>query len=241
MTQLLSTKAVNAKDHYVLIIEHEYLVKQIVHQLRNKFPSSVQSDDLIQAGQIGLITAAKTYDATKGASFSTYAGIRIRGSIMDELRTSDWTPRSVSKNIREIAAAKLRVESRKGFSASGREIAEELGVTLQEFHKIYRQASESRLSSTEEFVDDEGASVLNVPTQNFGPQEQFTEEFKVERVTHLISRLPEKEGLVLSLYYDEEMNLKEIAAVLSVSESRISQIHVQAINRLRKQIDSKLN
>lgn len=241
MSQTSTEESSEQCQKQLLVTDHNYLVQQIVHQLRSRFPSSVQSDDLIQAGQIGLIAAARTFKSDKGASFSTYAGIRIRGAIMDELRGSDWTPRSVSKHIREIAAATQRVEARKGFSACAREIAEELGITLKEFHKIHRLAAESRLASTEEYVDEDGSSMLNVPTQTEGPQEQLVKEAQITRVSEAIEQLPEKEKLVLSLYYDEEMNLKEIAVVLGVSESRVSQIHIQAVNRLRKDVDNRLN
>lgn len=218
-----------------LVLENADLVKQIVFKMKRNLPPSVQADDMLQAGTIGLMNAAKRFDSSRGANFSTYAGIRIRGAIMDEVRTSDWTPRSVSRNIREIAAAKRRIEAKSGKRATERAIAHELGITLPEFHRISRLASESRLISTEDHVDDNGASIIDSPSPEQGPQENFLRDTRLKRVSAAIKNLPEKERLVLSLYYDDDLNLKEIAKIMEVSESRISQMHIKAIKRLKKE------
>ncbi len=218
-----------------LILENTDLVKQIVYKMKRNLPPSVQADDMLQAGTIGLMSAAKRFDSSRGANFSTYAGIRIRGAIMDEVRTSDWTPRSVSRNIREIAAAKQRIEAKTGKRATERAIAHELEITLPEFHRISRRASESRLISTEDHVDDNGVSIIDSPSPEQGPQENFLRAIRLKHVSSAIKNLPEKERLVLSLYYDDDLNLKEIAKILEVSESRISQMHIKAIKRLKKE------
>lgn len=222
-------------EHDQLVFDNSDLVKQIVFKMKRNLPPSVQADDMLQAGTIGLMNAAKKFDASRGANFSTYAGIRIRGAIIDEVRTSDWTPRSVSRNIREIAAAKRRIEAKTGKRATERAIANELNITLPEFHRISRLASESRLISTEDHVDENGASIIDSPSPEQGPQENFLRAIRLKRVSSAIKNLPEKERLVLSLYYDEDLNLKEIAKILEVSESRISQMHIKAIQRLKKE------
>ena len=218
-----------------LIREHGKLVRQIAFRMKRNLPPSVQTDDLLQAGVIGLMHAAQNFDASRGANFITYAGIRIRGAIMDEIRTSDWTPRSVARNIREMAAARQRIEARTGKRATDRAIASEMNITLREYHKIHRQAAESRLISTDEHVDENGVSLIDSPSPEQGPAEQLHRSTRFQRVSAAIKRLPEKERLVLALYYDEELNLKEIANILKVSESRVSQLHVKAIERLRKE------
>jgi RNA polymerase sigma factor for flagellar operon FliA len=224
-----------------LLLEHATLVKKIALHIKARLPDSVQTDDLIQAGMIGLLAAVKSFDASKGAKFETYAGIRIRGAILDEVRTSDWTPRSVSKNIRETALAIRRVESRTQKKATDREIAAEMELSLEEYYKISRDAAGAQLLSTEEITDDDGVPFLNAPSTELEPPQQFQNDNLRDRVIQSIDQLPEKERLVMSMYYDDEMNLKEIGAVLGVSESRVSQIHGQALARIRAKIEEELN
>ncbi len=219
-----------------LLAEYAPLVKKIVLHLQARLPDSVQTDDLLQAGMIGLLDAAKSFDPTKGASFETYAGIRIRGAVLDEVRTSDWTPRSVSRNLREMAEAIHRAEARLGRPPTDREIAAEMGLALADYHRIAKDAAAARLMSTDEFVDEEGNNYLNLPSPDEQPDQALFQERFHEYLAQAIERLPERERLVMSLYYDEEMNLKEIGAVLGVSESRVSQIHGQALARLRAEI-----
>ncbi|HHJ18413.1 MAG TPA: FliA/WhiG family RNA polymerase sigma factor [Gammaproteobacteria bacterium] len=216
-----------------LIQEHADLVKQIALRIGAGLPSNIQFDDLYQAGLIGLLQASKSFDATKGASFKTFAGIRIRGAIMDEVRTSDWTPRSVSKNLRDIKAAKQTIENRTGGQASERAIAEQLNISLARYRQIAREAATSQLLSADESSEETRSLVDAIPSPDEDPNEQLQKEAMREFAALAISKLPEKERLVLSLYYDEELSLKDIAVVLSVSESRVSQIHIQAVNRLK--------
>lgn len=220
-----------------LLIEHAPLVKKIALHIKARLPDSVQVDDLIQAGMIGLLDAVKFFDASKGAKFETYAGIRIRGSILDEIRGSDWTPRSVSKNIRETAAAIRRIESRTHKKASDREIALEMELSLEQYHKVSRDAAGAQLLSTEEITDEDGNPFLNISSAELEPQQELHNDDLRRMIMESIDQLPEKEALMMSLYYDEEMNLKEIGAVLGVSESRVSQIHGQALARIRASIE----
>lgn len=197
----------------------------------------MQVDDLIQAGMIGLLEAAQKYDGSKGASFETYAGIRIRGAIVDEMRRGDWAPRSVHRNARRVSEAISRVEARQGRDAEDAEVAAELGVDLDEYHAMLRDTNSSRLFSYEEtFADDASSSFSGESSEFDNPQDNMTRESLKVSLSQAINQLPEREKMVLALYYDEELNLKEIGQILGVSESRVSQIHSQAASRLRSRL-----
>lgn len=216
-----------------LIAKHAPLVKKIAHHLLARLPASVQVEDLIQAGMIGLLEAAKKYESSKGATFETYAGIRIRGSMMDEVRKGDWVPRSVHRNARRISEAIKIIEDREGRDARDEEIANELNMTLDEYFACLKDSNSGKLFSLDE-VTESGEGMIDAGEHDHeGPgQQHFEAEFKTSLVNE-IANLPEREQMVLSLYYEEELNLKEIGLVLSVSESRVSQIHSQAAIRLR--------
>jgi RNA polymerase sigma factor for flagellar operon FliA len=218
-----------------IIQQYAPLVKRIAHHLMGRMPASVILDDLIQAGMIGLLEAAKKYDASKGASFETYAGIRIRGSIIDEVRRGDWTPRSVHRNGRRISETIQKVEAETGKEASDSQIAAEMNISVAEYHELLRDSVESRLFSYEELTStdgDDGPSE-QLAGDDPGPSHHGEESAFKRALADAINTLPDREKLVLSLYYDEELNLKEIGEVLGVSESRVSQIHSQAAHRLR--------
>lgn len=220
-----------------LATQHAPLVKRIAHHLLMRMPSSVQLDDLIQSGMIGLLEAARKYDVSKGASFETYAGIRIRGAMLDEIRRGDWAPRSVHRKSREVAAAVKSVEMRTGSDAKDHEVAEELGIDLETYYTILQDASGSRLFSFDDLTEGGDDSALEAASGEIsGPAEELQDEDFRSHLAEAIEGLPEREKLVLALYYDEELNLKEIGEVLGVSESRISQIHSQAALRLRARL-----
>ncbi len=223
------------QDQNALIERHALLVKRIGLHLMTRLPSSVQLDDLLQAGMIGLLDAARNYDGSKGASFETYAGIRIRGAMIDEIRRGDWVPRSVHRNTRRISEAIDVVEQQHGRDAKDAEVAVQLGVSLDEYHSMLNEAACGRVVGIEDLgVSDDVLS--GEPEDDEDSNKAFSglakERFQ-QALAEGISHLPEREALVLSLYYDEEMNLKEIGQILSVSESRVSQIHSQAMHRLR--------
>ncbi len=222
------------KSSQEVIEQHTTLVKRIAHHLLARLPSNVVLEDLIQAGMVGLLEAAKKYDATKGASFETYAGIRIRGSIIDEVRRGDWTPRSVHRNGRRVSEAIQIIESRTGRDAQDGEVAAELDISVTEYHALLKDSSESRLFSFDKLTgpQDEGPGET-IASNEPNPSEEFEQKDFMKAIAREIQGLPEREKLVLSLYYDEELNLKEIGKVLGVSESRVSQIHSQAALRLR--------
>jgi RNA polymerase sigma factor for flagellar operon FliA len=216
-----------------LVREYAPLVKRIAHHMVSRMPSSVQPDDLIQSGMIGLLEAASKYDASKGASFETYAGIRIRGAMLDEIRKGDWVPRSVHRNTREVSNAMVQLEKKLGRDATDREVAEEMGVTLAEYFHILKDTQGSKLFSFEEIP---GTSETGVKSDSPNPMEQIQNRDFQRCLAEAIATLPEREQLVLSLYYDDELNLKEIGEVLGVGESRVSQIHSQAALRLRSKL-----
>lgn len=211
------------------------LVNRIAYHLKGRLPDSVMVDDLIQSGVIGLIEAMGKFDTTQGASFETYAGIRIRGAMLDEIRKGDWTPRSVYRKARQVSEAINNVENRVSRSARDEEIAEEMDVSLKEYHHILQDTSSSHLLSIDE-PDHEELSEGRIIGQTSTPLGELSEEGFKQAVVEQIHVLPEKEKLVMSLYYDEELNLREIGQVLEVSESRVSQIHSQAIKRLKSRL-----
>jgi RNA polymerase sigma factor for flagellar operon FliA len=216
-----------------LVTEHAPLVKRIVYHMMGRLPATVSVDDLIQAGLIGLLEASRNYDPSQGASFETYAGIRIRGAVLDEVRKNDWAPRSVYKKARTISEAVRKIENREGRDARDLEVAEELGVSIDEYNQMLQDASGQRLTSFDEVTGQDEAMIDTVAGNASEPFDGVqTSDFR-KALAASIAGLPERERLVMALYYDEELNLREIGEVLGVTESRVSQIHSQAILRLR--------
>lgn len=224
------------KAAHQLVEDHAPLVKKIALHLLARLPASVQLDDLMQAGMIGLLEAAQKYEATKGASFETYAGIRIRGAIVDEIRKGDWVPRSVHRNSRRIAQAIKVVEDRTGREAMDSEVADELEMTLPEYHACLADSNSGRLFSLDELNESGDVPIDNEDAVPDAPFEALSSAGFRQSLATAINGLPEREKLVLSLYYQEELNLKEIGAVIGVSESRVSQIHSQAAMRLKARL-----
>ncbi len=218
------------------VMQHAPLVKRIAYHLLNRLPDSVQVDDLIQAGMLGLLEAIKNYDASQGASFDTYAGIRIRGSMLDEVRRSDWTPRSVHKKSRMVSDAIRTIENRTGREARDIDVAEYLGIAMDEYNHILQDSSSCRVFSVEELAEDGDHYLDEALDREQEPADDLSREGFQQALANAILGLPERERLVISLYYDEELNLREIGEVLNVSESRVSQISTQAVLRLRSRL-----
>ncbi len=229
--------ALNYTDDEDVLSRYAPLVKKIALHLQAKLPASVQLDDLIQAGMIGLLNAAKSFQAGKGAKFETWAGTRIRGAMIDEVRGSDWTPRSTAKQMREVAAAINRVQAKLKRQPTDREIAGEMGISIEEYHHIAQDLATVKMLSAEELSEIEGEDFGEIQSSEMQPEQVAHERDLGRLLAQAIDELPEREKLVMSLYYDEELNLKEIGAVLRVSESRVSQIHGQAVARLRARVD----
>lgn len=214
-----------------LVTRHAELVKRIAYHLAGRLPPSVDVADLIQAGMLGLLEAASNYAANRGASFETYAGIRIRGAMIDALRKLDWAPRSVHRKARAVAAAMREIEKETGRDAKDGEIATKMGVGLEEYHSIVQDAASCRLASL-----DDAAATNVAPDDTADPFREVADEDFRAALAQSIDALPERERLVMSLYYSDGLNLKEIGAVLKVTESRVCQLHGQALVRLKARL-----
>ncbi len=229
----ISTSTREPLDYDALMTEYAPLVKRIAYHMMGRLPATVQLDDMVQAGMIGLFEALKGYDTSRGASFETYARIRIQGAMIDEVRRCDWTPRSVYKKSRELAEAVREVEKREGRDARDSEVAQMLNMEMTEYNALVKEAAGSQLLSFEEMA---GVSGQNTETQSehlTGPYQSLQGEFFKQGLAENIAGLPERERLVMSLYYDDEFNLREIGEIIGVTEGRVCQIHSQALVRLR--------
>lgn len=218
-----------------LLVEHAPLVKRIAHHMLARLPDSVQLEDLIQSGMIGLLEAARQFDASQGASFTTYAGIRIRGAMLDEIRRLDWTPRSVHRRGREVAQAARDIENRTGRDARDGEIMEALGITAEEYYQVLQDCSSARLFSLDEVSPTTGEA-REPESDDRGPAGQLEDAGFRQALAETIKGLPEREQLVMSLYYEQELNLREIGEVLGVTESRVSQIHGRIMLKLKDRL-----
>ncbi|MGE0115358.1 MAG: RNA polymerase sigma factor FliA [Steroidobacteraceae bacterium] len=225
-----------AQDTDALVRRHAELVKRIAYHLAGRLPSSVEVADLIQAGMLGLLEAAANYSSDRGASFETYAGIRIRGAMLDALRKLDWAPRSVHRKARAAAAAIRELEAEQGGEAQDAEVASRMGVSLDEYYKVMQDAASCRLVSLNETVGDDDSPLIKAADDKADPFREIADADFRKALALAIEDLPEREKLVMSLYYDEELNLKEIGAVLKVTESRVCQLHGQALVRLKARL-----
>ncbi len=222
-----------------MILEHAALVKMIAERLAIRLPHNVDKEDLVEVGIIGLIDALDKYVPEKGVKFRSYAEIRIRGAMLDYLRALDWIPRSVRDKARDIARTFAEVEHRLLRNATEDEIASEMGVSLQEYHQLINEAKVAPLISIDEVLKDEKGGRQRrlgdiVSDRNLKDIEEFVDNIKVKEILQKhILKLPKKEMLVISLYYYDELTMKEIGLVLELTESRVSQLHSQAILRLK--------
>jgi RNA polymerase sigma factor for flagellar operon FliA len=221
-----------AVDADALVLKHAELVKRIAYHLAGRLPAQVDVEDLIQAGMVGLLEASANFAPDRGATFETFAGIRIRGAMLDALRKLDWAPRSVHRKARAAEEALRDVERELGAAASDAAVAARLGVPVEEYQRIVRDAASCRLLSLDELSEgDEAADPI--ADGGVGPLGEVTDGAMRQALALAIGALPERERLMMSLYYEQELNLKEIGAVLGVTESRVCQLHGQALARLR--------
>lgn len=226
-----------------LVVEYAPLIKFIAQKIAIRLPSNIELDDLISSGVIGLMDALDKYDPSRDNKFKTYAEFRIRGSILDELRSQDWVPRSVRDKSKLLDRTIVELETELGRVASEEEVAARLQMTMEEFHDLVNQVRPVSLLSIDEsasFSNVDKKSILNLldGCRLNNPYNQLNIKAVKSVVTQAIEELPERQRLVLSLYYYEDLNLKEIGRVLRVTESRVSQLHAQAISRLRARLDN---
>lgn len=222
-----------------LIQEHAPLVRRLALKLASKLPANIELDDLIQSGMIGLLDAAKKYQKDRGAQFTSYAITRINGAMLDELRKQDWLPRSARVRSRQIESAIKAVEQAYGRSATDQEIADQLGINIEDLHSLIDDAQGVQLVHYEDMVgnySDSGSAMDlldSLVSEDATPLESLLHgEFK-DCLVKAIANLPEKEKLVLHLSYEQDLNFNEIGAVLNLTRGRVSQIRTQAVIRLR--------
>jgi len=220
-----------------LIMKYASFVKYVAGRIAVNLPSNVEFDDLVSYGILGLIDAIDKYDSERNVKFKTYAKTRIRGAIFDELRILDWTPRSIRQKARKLEKAYAKLEGKLGRDAKDEEIAEYLNIDISELHKLFDETKKSLLLSLDEifYDDDEGSSRFDFveDEKSDNPQSKIEEAEAKKILADAISKLSDRERMVITLYYYEELTSKEIGKILGVSDSRVSQLHTKAILRLR--------
>lgn len=222
-------------DKNSLLTEHMPLVKRLAHQMKAKLPPSVEVDDLVQAGMMGLLDAINRYEENHGAQFETYAVLRIRGAMLDELRSSDWMPRSTRANMRKVEQAMATLQQQLGRPPSESEVAKSLKLSLADYQDLLGDSGGHQLVYYEDFHDEDGSDGFldRYAVDDDDPLKSLLDTDFRQTVIDAIDALPPREKMLMGLYYEEELNLKEIGAVMGVSESRVSQLHTQAVARLR--------
>lgn len=229
-------------DQDALIRQYSPLVRRLAHHMMAKLPPSVQVDDLIQVGLIGLSEALTRFEASQGVQFETFATQRIRGAMIDELRENDWMSRGSRKSQKEIEGALRRLEHRLGRSPTETEIAAELGMDLSEYQSLLNKVRGTQLVYLEDMAGgsegEDGFLDRHMVDGDSDPMQMLRNQRLRQSLVDAIKGLPEREQYIMSMYYEKDMNLKEIAAVLGVTESRICQLHSQSIARLRSKMRS---
>ena len=239
-------KKINVKNKDEIVREYAPLIKFIAQKIAVRLPSNIELDDLISAGVIGLMDAIDKYDPTRDNKFKTYAEFRVRGAILDELRSQDWVPRSIRDKAKLLDRTMASLENDLGRAATDEEVAKALNMSMEEFYDLVNQVRPVSLLSIDEaqtFSNFDKKSILNIleGSKLNNPYNQLNLKSVKEVIAEAIEELPERQRLVLSLYYYEDLNLKEIGQVLRVTESRVSQLHAQAVQRLRVKLQQTLN
>lgn len=239
------SQGVDGKLRDQLIMDYAPLIRFVAQRIASRLPSNIDIDDLISSGVIGLMDAIEKYDPSRDNKFKTYAEFRIRGAILDELRSQDWVPRSVRDKAKRIERTYAELEQRYGRAVTDMEISDALGMDLEEYHDMVAKVKAVTLLSVDDLsvpYQNERKSLLDL-LENTNSRNPFS-QLKNKSVRNLlmenIEELPEKQKLVLSLYYYEDLNLKEIGKILEVTESRVSQLHTQAVEKLRSKLKNVL-
>ncbi len=230
---MYTAQGVLAKEQ--LVAKYVPLVKRIAYHLMAKLPASVEVDDLVQNGMIGLLDAIGRYEEGLGAQFETYAVQRVRGAMLDGLRENDWLPRGVRREMRRVESAIQRLEHEHGRQPSEQELAEALGLGLADYQKLLLEARGHQMVYLEDLADGDGDDFFerHASGPSLDPMKLLEEEGTRKMLVNAIASLPEREKLMMALYYEQDLNLREIGEVLGVTESRVCQLHSQAIARLR--------
>jgi RNA polymerase sigma factor for flagellar operon FliA len=227
-------RALPHSDRDSLVLGHLDLVKKIAYHLLARMPSTVDVDDLVQSGMVGLIAAARDFSPDRGAAFRSYAGTRIRGAMLDEARRADWVPRSVRRGVREVQETARRLQRESGLEARPAEVADALGLSLDSYYRLVNDSIACKPLSFEQVFAMQDPYAADAPDEaGRTPEQQLEHEDFQAALAAAIEDLPERLKLVLSLYFDDELNLREIGAVLGVTESRVCQLHAQARAELR--------
>jgi len=226
------------QDSNALLKQYSSLVRRLAHQMIAKLPANVELDDLIQVGMIGLNDALSRFDVNQGVQFETFATQRIRGAMLDELRGGDWMSRGDRRHQRAIESAVHKLEQKLQRAPSESEIADEMGMLLADYQELLGKVRGTQLFYLEDLSGDDGDDFLDrhVADEGANPLAMLQDQRMREALVDAIGKLPEREQYVMSMYYEHDMNLKEIAAVLGVTESRICQLHSQSIARLRSKL-----
>lgn len=229
-----------------LIVEYAPLIKYIAQKIAARLPANIELDDLISSGVIGLMDSIDKYDASRDNKFKTYAEFRIRGAILDELRAQDWVPRSVREKAKQLERCYSKIEQKTGRHATDEEVCEELGISQDEFHDLLNQVRSVSLISYDDIsnfskTDKRLIHGYGESSKGATPFSEVNHAVFKKMIADSIGELPEKQRLVLSLYYYEDLNLKEIGRVLDVTESRVSQLHTQAILKLKAKLRKHLD
>ncbi|CAH5338088.1 RNA polymerase sigma factor FliA, partial [Enterobacter cloacae] len=228
------------EDKSVVWSKYHYLVRQEAMRLHKRLPASVELDDLIQAGSIGFLSAVDSFDPKKGVTLTAWITQRVKWALLDELRESDWVPRRVRTHTREIVAIIQQIEQEKGGEATEAEIAERMGVSLQEFQQMLADNNASQMYSVDELQENYADSWETSDDENesLNPLNDTVRQNLIERITEHIQFIPEREQVLLQLYYLQDLNMKEIGLVLGITETRVSQLHSLAVKRLRSRMES---
>lgn len=226
-------------DKNLLWGKYQYLVRREALKLQVRLPAFIDLDDLIQAGAIGFLNAIDQFDASKGITMGSFFSYRIRWALIDELRERDWVPRRVRANNREIATVIGRLEQEKGRTATESEVADSMGISLQDYQQMLVESNTSQIYSLDELQEEvfDGFDGSYSDTKYIDPENKLLMQNLTHHVSQKIKQLPERDQLLLSLYYHKDMNMKEIATIFGVTETRISQLHSQAVKRLRSRLE----
>ena len=234
--------AAGQPDRDQLVQRFVPLVKRIAYHLMARLPANVQFEDLVQNGMLGLLDALDRFEEGFGAQFETYATQRVRGAMLDGLRENDWLPRNLRRELRRIEGAISALEHTHGRAPSERELADTLGMSLADYQKTLQDARGHQLVYFDDFAGegDEDFLERHFTDNNADPSNILEEKNVKALLVKAIERLPEREKLMMALYYEQELNLREIGEVMGVTESRVCQLHTQAIARLRSQVTGEL-